>query len=60
MTIYYIYVCVCVIDNILYIMCVCYLAIEKAMAYLDTGELPWDMELFESKEVLLRMETFLL
>lgn len=45
-------------DNILYNMCVCVLsvAIEKAMAYLDTGELPWDMELFESKEVLLRME----
>ena len=24
-------------------------AIEKAMVYLDTGELPWDMELFTFK-----------
>ena len=22
-------------------------AIERAMAYLDTGELPWDMDLFD-------------
>lgn len=28
-------------------------AIERAMAYLDTGELPWDMDLFDgdSKKV---------
>jgi hypothetical protein len=24
-----------------------YAAIERAMAYLDTGELPWDMDLFD-------------
>ena len=46
-------------DNVMQ-MCVFSIAIEKAMAYLDTGELPWDMELFESKEVLLKKEGFLL
>ena len=29
-------------------MCACVLAaIERAMAYIDTGELPWDMDLFD-------------
>lgn len=27
-------------------VCVCVAAIERAMAYLDTGELPWDMDIF--------------
>ncbi len=28
-------------------LCVCVAAIERATAYLDTGELPWDMDLFD-------------
>ena len=31
--------CVCVCDVLA--------AIERAMAYIDTGELPWDMDLFD-------------
>jgi hypothetical protein len=27
------------------------LAIERAMAYLDTGDLPWDMDLLDSQDV---------
>ena len=25
-------------------------AIERAMAYMDTGELPWNMDLFDTKK----------
>lgn len=27
--------------------CLFHAAIERAMAYIDTGELPWDMDLFD-------------
>ena len=28
-------------------MCSVFIAIERAMAYMDTRELPWDMDLFD-------------
>ncbi len=33
---------------IVVVVVVVVLAIERAMAYLDTNELPWDMDLFEN------------
>lgn len=39
--------CVDAVWHVEGVMCVCLTAIERAMAYIDTGELPWDMDLFD-------------
>lgn len=39
-----------------FIVCVWSVAIERAMAYIDTGELPWDMNLFDANAQQVRTQ----